>query len=409
MDLDWSPEQQELRALARDFAEREIAPHVGEYDKAERFPREIVEQAAALGFAGGIVPAEYGGAGLDYVTYSGLIEEISRACHIVACALTFPSGLVGNSILTYGTEEQKQRYLKPLAQGETFAGAGVTEARSGTDVSDMDTTARRDGSDWVINGAKMWISFLDVATYYLTFAHLGADEKSGRKRICAFIVDADLKGVSTHPLKNKYGFRPLSTGELVLEDVRVPADALLGEEGQGFEIAMHSLDHGRFTVAAGGVGVVRACLERSVAYARERETFGQEIGRYQFVQDMIAKMVLGYETSKLLVLQAAWMKDQGKRSTRETSLAKWHATESAFEAAHLAIQVFGSYGYSAEYGIERYFRNARAPIIYEGTTQIHKMMQAEHALGYRRLNGRNGDVSPICSWAPALSPVHASA
>jgi glutaryl-CoA dehydrogenase (non-decarboxylating) len=172
---------------------------------------------------------------------------------------------------------------------------------------------------------------------------------------------------------------------------------------------MHSLDQGRFTVAAGACGVVRACLERSVEYARERETFGQQIGKYQFVQDMIATMVLGYETSKLLVMQAAWMKNEGKRNTRETSLAKWHATESAFEAAHLAIQVFGSYGYSAEYGIERYFRNARAPIIYEGTTQIHKMMQAEHALGYRRLNGRGGDVSPIASWAPALAPVHASA
>jgi glutaryl-CoA dehydrogenase (non-decarboxylating) len=165
---------------------------------------------------------------------------------------------------------------------------------------------------------------------------------------------------------------------------------------------MHSLDQGRFTVAAGACGVIRACLERSVAYARERETFGQAIGRYQFVQDMIADMVLGYETSKLLVMQAAWLKDKGVRNTRETSLAKWHATEEAFKAANLAIQVHGSYGYSAEYGIERYFRNSRAPIIYEGTTQIHKMMQAEHALGYRRLNGRDGDISPLASWGPAL-------
>ena len=173
------------------------------------------------------------------------------------------------------------------------------------------------------------------------------------------------------------------------------AENLVGEEGQGFEIAMYGLDQGRFTVAAGACGVMRACLERSVEYARERETFGQPIGRYQFVQDMLAKMVLGYETSKLLVMQAAWMKNEGRRNTRETSLAKWHATESAFEAAHLAIQIHGSYGYSAEYGIERYFRNARAPIIYEGTTQIHKLLQAEHALGYRQMNGRGGDVSPL--------------
>ena len=183
----------------------------------------------------------------------------------------------------------------------------------------------------------------------------------------------------------------------------MPAENLVGEEGQGFEIAMYGLDQGRFTVAAGACGVVRAMLERSVEYARERQTFGEQIGGYQFVQDMIAEMVLGYETSKLLVMQAAWLKNQGKRNTRETSLAKWHATESAFRAAHLAIQVHGAYGYSAEYGIERYFRNARAPIIYEGTTQIHKMMQAEHALGYRNLNGEDGDVSPIASWAPALA------
>src|SRR5207302_724786 len=200
-----------------------------------------------------------------------------------------------------------------------------------------------------------------------------------------------------------------STGELFFQNVEVPAENLIGEEGQGFEIAMYALDQGRFTVAAGSCGVIRACLERSVEYARQRETFGQAIGKYQFVQDMIAEMVLAYETSKLLVMQAAWMKNEGLRNTRETSLAKWHATESAFRAAHLAIQVHGAYGYSAEYGLERYFRNSRAPIIYEGTTQVHKMMQAENALGYRQLNGRDGDVSPLCSWAPALSPVHARA
>jgi glutaryl-CoA dehydrogenase (non-decarboxylating) len=223
------------------------------------------------------------------------------------------------------------------------------------------------------------------------------------------VLEKGMKGFTTQDTENKLGIWAGSTGELFFENLEVPAENLIGEEGQGFEIAMHSLDQGRFTVAAGACGVVRACLERSVGYARERETFGQAIGKYQFVQDMIAKMVLGYETSKLLVMQAAWMKNEGKRNTRETSLAKWHATESAFEAAHLAIQVFGSYGYSGEYGIERYFRNARAPIIYEGTTQIHKMMQAEHALGYRRLNGRGGEASPICSWAPALAPVHLTA
>src|ERR1700751_5341778 len=217
---------------------REIAPHVASYDREERFPAEIVRRAAGLGLAGGIVPTEDGGAGPGPTTDAAITEEISRVCHIVACALTFPSGLVGNSILRYGTEEQKRRYLVPLAKGEMFGGAGVTEARSGTDVSDMDTIARPDGADYVISGAKMWISFLDVATFFLTFAHLGVDERTGRKRLCAFVVDADLPGVSVLPLKNKYGFRPLSTGELVLNDVRVPKGGLVGGPGLGLRLAM---------------------------------------------------------------------------------------------------------------------------------------------------------------------------
>jgi glutaryl-CoA dehydrogenase (non-decarboxylating) len=268
----------------------------------------------------------------------------------------------------------------------------------------MRSTARREGDTYVLNGQKNWISYASVADHALVFAK--TDPAAGHKGISAFVLEKGMKGFTTRDTEHKLGIWAGSTGELFFENVEVPAENLIGEEGQGFEVAMHSLDQGRFTVAAGGVGVVRACLERSVEYARERETFGQAIGHYQFVQDMIAKMVLGYETSKLLVMQAAWMKNEGKRNTRETSLAKWHATESAFRAAHLAIQVHGAYGYSAEYGIERYFRNARAPIIYEGTTQIHKLMQAEHALGFRALNGRDGEVSPLCSWAPALAGVH---
>ena len=383
MDLSWSPEQQELRALAREFAEREIAPQVADYDREERFPAELVRQAAALGFAGGIVPAEYGGAGLDHVTYAGLIEEISRTCHIVACALTFPSGLVGNSILTYGSEEQKQRYLAPLARGETFAGAGVTEARSGTDVSDMDTMARRDGGDFVISGAKMWISFLDVASYYLTFAHLGVDEHSGRKRICAFLVDADLEGVSTHPLKNKYGFRPLSTGELVLEDVRVPADALLGEEGQGFEIAMNSVENGRLGVAARAVGLSQACCDVAIAYAKERRVFKQPIGKFQLVQEMISNMVCGTEGARLLTLRLAHLKDRGDRARGAASMAKLTASDVALASATDAFQIHGAYGVSDEYPVARYLRDAKVFQIVEGNNELHKALVAESVLGLR--------------------------
>jgi alkylation response protein AidB-like acyl-CoA dehydrogenase len=383
MDLGWTDEQQDLRRLARDFAEREIAPHVAEYDRDERFPAEIVRAAAKLGLAGGIVPTEYGGAGLDHVTFAGLIEEISRTCHIVGCALTFPSGLVGGSILRYGTEEQKERYLRPLSRGETFAGAGVTEARSGTDVSDMDTTARRDGSDYVISGAKMWISFLDVATYFLTFAHMGVDERTGRKRICAFIVDADLPGVAVHPLKNKYGFRPLATGELVLDDVRVPADALLGEEGQGFEIAMNSVEGGRLGVAARAVGLAQACCDVAVAYAREREVFRQPIGKFQLVQGMISDMVCGTESARLLTYKLAHLKDRGERARGAASMAKMTASDVALQAATNAFQIHGAYGVSDEYPVARYIRDAKVFQIVEGNNELHKALVAEAHLGMR--------------------------
>jgi alkylation response protein AidB-like acyl-CoA dehydrogenase len=384
MEFGWSPEQEELRRLAREFGEREIAPHVAEYDRIERFPKEILHAAGALGFAGGIVPTEYGGAGLDYVTYTALIEEISRHCHIVGCALSFPSGLVGNSILRYGSEEQKRRYLTPLAQGQTFAGAGVTEARSGTDVSDMDTSCRRDGSDYVINGAKMWISFLDVAEYYLTFAHLGIDERSGRKKICAFLIDADLPGVSVHALKNKYGFRPLATGELVLEDVRIPADALVGEEGQGFEIAMNAVESGRLGVASRAVGLAQACCDVATSYAKERIVFKQPIGKFQMVQEMVSDMVCGTEGARLLTYKLAYLKDHGLRARDAASVAKMTASDVALTAATNAFQIHGAYGVSDEYPVARYLRDAKVFQIVEGNNQLHKALVASAAIGIDR-------------------------
>lgn len=383
MEFDWSDEQQALCALAREFAEREIAPHVAEYDREERFPAEIVRKAAALGLAGGIVPPQYGGAGLDHVTYAAVIEEIARVCHVVACALTLPSGLVGNSILRYGSEDQKQRYLVPLARGETFAGAGVTEARSGTDVSDMDTTARKARGDYVINGAKMWISFLDVASFFLTFAHLGVDDSTGRKRICAFLVDAELPGVTTRPIKNKFGFRPLATGELVLDEVRVPREALLGEEGQGFEIAMNSVENGRLGVAARAVGLAQACCDAAVAYARERRVFKQPIGKFQMVQQMISDMVCATESARLLTYRLAYLKDRGERARAAASVAKMAASDAALLAATNAFQIHGAYAVSDEYPVARYFRDAKVFQIVEGNNQLHKALIAEAALGFR--------------------------
>jgi alkylation response protein AidB-like acyl-CoA dehydrogenase len=384
VEFGFSDEQRALLELARDWGEREIAPRVADYDRDERFPKELAQQAGELGFAGGVVPVEYGGAGLDHVTYAALMEEISRHCHVVACALTFPSGLVGNSILRYGTEEQKQRYLAPLARGQVFAGAGVTEARSGTDVSDMDTTCTRDGDDYVISGAKMWISFLDVASFYLTFAHLGVDEKTGRKRICAFIVDADLKGVSTHPLKNKYGFRPLSTGELVLDDVRVPKDALVGEEGQGVEIAMNAVENGRLGVAARAVGLSQACVDVATTYARERQVFKQPIGKFQMVQEMLSDMICGTEAARLLTYRLAYLKDKGLRARDAASMAKMTASDVALQAATNAFQIHGAYGVSDEYPVARYLRDAKVFQIVEGNNQLHKSLVASAALGLGR-------------------------
>lgn len=380
MDFGLTPEQKELRQVARDFAEREVAPQVADYDREERFPVELIKRAAELGFSGGIVPIEYGGAGLDHVTYAMLIEEISRVCHIVAVALTLPSGLVGNSILRYGTEEQKQRYLAPLARGDAFGGAGVTEARSGTDVSDMDTTCRRDGDFYVINGAKMWISFLDVAGWFLTFAHLGVDEQTGRKRICAFLVDRDLPGLSVKPLKNKFGFRPISTGELVLDDVRVPADALLGEEGQGFSIAMNAVENGRLGVAARAVGLSQACCDAAIAYARERRVFRQPIGKFQMVQEMISDMLCGTEGARLLTYRLAYLKDQGLRAREAASMAKLVASDVALDAAVKAFQIHGAYGVSDEYPVQRYLRDAKVFQIVEGNNELHKALIAEAAL-----------------------------
>src|SRR5579863_7666442 len=407
MDFALTDEQRLIQDTVRAFVNERVLPVAVQNDIEHKLDFELIEGMAELGILGIVIPEEYGGAGLDFVSEALACEEIERGEAAFRTLISVHVGLNSLSLLRYASEEQKQRYLVPQARGEKLACFGLTEPGAGSDVAAMRSTARREGDVYVLNGQKNWISYASVADHALVFAK--TDPGAAHKGITAFIVEKGMSGFSARDQEHKLGIWAGSTGELFFQDVEVPAANLVGEEGQGFEIAMYSLDQGRFTVAAGACGVVRACLERSVGYARERETFGEEIGRYQFVQDMIAKMVLGYETSKLLVMQAAWMKNVEKRSTRETSLAKWHATESAFEAAHLAVQVFGSYGYSAEFGIERYFRNARAPIIYEGTTQIHKLMQAEHALGYRHLNGPGGESSPICSWAPALSPVHARA
>ena len=386
MDLDLNDEQRSIQETVREFVDRRILPVAQENDINHHLDMGIIEGMAELGLLGAPIPPEHGGAGLDYVCEALICEEIERGESAFRTLISVHVGLNSLSLLRFGSDEQHAKYLAPMARGEKLGCFGLTEPAAGSDVASMLTNAtRQDDGTYLLNGQKNWISYATEADYALVFAK--TDPTAGHRGISAFVVEREWEGVEARRIPNKLGIWAGSTGELFFSNVQVPAENMVGAEGDGFKIAMHSLDQGRFTVAAGAVGVIRACLEASVKYANERETFGQPIGKHQFVQDMIADMVLGYETSRLLVMQAAYKKDKGVRNTRETSLAKWHATESAFKAAHLAIQVHGAYGYSAEYPVERYFRNSRAPIIYEGTTQIHKMMQAEHALGYRKLNG----------------------
>jgi alkylation response protein AidB-like acyl-CoA dehydrogenase len=375
-------ERSALRESARAFASREILPHVTAYDREERFPTEIVRAAARLGWLGAPIPEEYGGSALDWVSFAELIEEISRACHIVGLAMSFPSGLVGGGILCHGSERQKQDYLTPLVRGETFAGAGVTEPGGGTDVAAMRTTCRRDGDEYVISGAKAWTSMIGVADWFLTFASI--DRSLGRGGICAFIVPAGAPGLQTRPYKNKLGFRPVPTGDLLLDEVRVPVDNLVGEEGQGYAVAMAAVETGRLSVAARAVGLAQACLDASVAYARERVVMGSEIGRYQLVQSMVTDMVVGVESAREFVRRLAASRDAGAdRPRREASVAKMHATDVAMQAATAAVQIHGAYGVSEEFPVARYFRDAKVFQIIEGNNQLHRAMVAEYALGYR--------------------------
>jgi glutaryl-CoA dehydrogenase (non-decarboxylating) len=386
VDLQLTDDQRAIQETVREFVDRRVMPVAQHNDINHHLDMGIIEGMAELGILGAPIPAEYGGAGLDYVCEALICEEIERGESAFRTLISVHVGLNSLSLLRYGSEEQKQRYLVPQAKGEKLGCFCLTEPAAGSDVAAMLTTAiRQPDGTYLLNGQKNWISYATEADYQLVFAK--SDPEAGHKGISAFIVERAWEGVETRQIPHKLGIWAGSTGEVFYANVQVPAENLVGEEGEGFKVAMHSLDQGRFTVAAGAVGVIRACLEASVKYANERHTFGKRIGEHQFVQDMIADMVLGYETSRLLVLQAADAKNRGVRNTRETSLAKWHATESAHKAANMAIQVHGAYGYSAEYPVERYFRNSRAPIIYEGTTQIHKLMQAEHALGYRKMNG----------------------
>lgn len=381
LNFELSVEQQEVRRLARDFTAREILPYIQKWDEEQYFEKSVVDKLGPLGLMGICIPEKYGGAGMDYNSLAIVCDELEYGDTAFRTAVSVHTGLNSMTILQWGNEDQKERYLVPQARGEKIGAFGLTEPSAGSDVAAMQTHAIKDGDFYVLNGSKIWISLANTADHFLIFAY--TDHSKRHLGISAFIVERTFPGVTTRKLRGKLGIRAGDTGEVILEDVRVPASNLLGEEGEGFKIAMSALDNGRFTVAAGAVGLTRAALDASLKYCHERETFGKPIGKHQLVQQMIAHMVEGLETSELLVYRAGWMKNKGIRNTRETSLAKWHATEVAWRSANDAVQIHGAYGYSNEFPVERFLRNAKAPVIYEGTREIHTIMQAEYALGYR--------------------------
>lgn len=372
-----------LRQTARDFVDKEIMPYMAEWDEKGSFDPAIWKKLADLGLMGVCVPEEYGGSGMDYNSLAIVCEELERGDTTFRTAVSVHTGLNSMTLMQWANEEQKQKYLVPQAKGEQIGAFGLTEPGAGSDVAAMSTTAKRDGDYYILNGQKTWISLCDVADNFLVFAYTDNKDKK-HKGISAFIVERTMEGFSSKGIKGKLGIRAGNTGEIFFDNIKVPKENLLGEEGEGFKIAMSALDNGRFTVAAGACGLIQACIEASVNYCHERETFGKPIGMHQLVQQMIAKMEAGYQMSRLLVYRAGELKNKGVRNTRETSLAKWQACDFANQAADDAVQIHGAYGYSSEYPVERYLRNSKAPVIYEGTREIHTLMQADYVLGYRK-------------------------
>ena len=380
MDFDLTPEQQQIQKLARDFAQKEIAPGARERDRGETFPAEILRKMAPLGLLGGPVPEQYGGMGIDYISHAIITEEVGRADSSVRTTLSVQISLVELTILRFGTEEQKKRYLPKLCSGEWIACFGLTEPGYGSDAAGLATSAVRDGDDWVVSGRKIWISNGGPSKLALVFARTDPTAPKAHG-ITALLLERDAQPYDAPPIHGKLGLRSSNTSELVFDKVRVPDAQRLGECGQGFKIAMTALDSGRYSVAAGAVGIAQACIDASVKYAGERTTFGKPIASRQLVQELIADMIVETEAARLLVYRAGDVKNKGRSSTRETSIAKLYASEIASRCADRAIQVHGGYGFSDEFPVERYYRDARVNRLYEGTTEIQKLIIGRFATG----------------------------
>ena len=372
IDFELTDEQQLVRDTAREFADGEIVPRARESDRSGRFDTEMVGKLAEIGFLGAILPEEYGGRGVDYRTYALIVEEIGRADSSVRTVVSVNTSLVGVALERWGTEEQKLAHIPGICSGEALGCFALTEPDTGSDAASLKTRAERIDGGWRITGQKQWISLGNVASFALVFAQ--TDPDLGHRGLAAFVVPADAPGFSSSAIHGKLGLHASDTAELALDGVEVGDSALLGEVGDGFKVAMSALDSGRFSVAAGCVGICQGCVDASVAYARQREQFGSPIAAFQLVQAMIADMVVDTHAARGLVWKAAWLKDGGRPNTVETSVAKLYATEASVRSANAAIQVHGGSGYVDEHPVERYLRDARVTTLYEGTSQIQKLI-----------------------------------
>jgi hypothetical protein len=383
MDFELTDEQQLVRETARDFTDNEIVERARENDRNEHFDTELVEKIAAQGYLGAIVPREYGGAGLDYLTYGLVVEQVGRGCSAMRTVISVQTSLVCSAFLRWATEEQKQHYLPKLCSGEWLGCFGLTEPDTGSDAANQKTRARKTDSGWVINGSKMFISLANHAKVALIFAQTDPEKK--HRGLACFLVDTDQPGFQPQEIHHKMGLRGSDTAAISLDDVEVSDDQMLGEVGDGFKIAMSSLDSGRYSVAAGCVGICQGCVDASVKYSKEREQFGRPIASFQLVQQMIANMVVDTDAARMLTWRAGYLKDAGKPNTTETSIAKYYATEAAVRSANTAIQVHGGSGYVDDYPVERYFRDVRVTTLYEGTSQIQQLIIGRAVTGINAL------------------------
>ena len=384
MDFGLTEEHQMVQRMVQDFAAKEVLPTIQEQDRVGGMAPFIIPRMAELGILGMTIPVKYGGQGMDYISLGLVSEELEFIDTSLRVVISVHNGLTCLTLLQWGSEEQKENYLVPLSKGEKIGCGAFTEPGAGSDFAHIQATAKKDGKDYILNGEKMWVSLATVANFAVVTVRTDQKTDQAYRGLSTFLVDLESPGITRGDIHGKLGVRAGSTGWINFQDVRVPAKNLLGEEGEGFKVTMSAFDSGRYTVAAGATGLIRAALEASTSYAEERNAFGGKISDFQLIQAKIARMALDYQAARLLYLKAGWLKNQGVRNTRETSAAKWYATDASFRAAAEAVQIHGAYGFSDEYPVERFMRNAKGAMIYEGSNEIQSLIQADYALDKRR-------------------------